>query len=295
MRVSSGPSSTPPGGSSRVERPDGSRWSTAARMALGAADPGLAGGLATYRDLVGTFAGRRPAGLLTAAVIGPTPGTGRSTVAATLALALSAHTPVAVTVVDAAGPSRNRPVGTLLAGTPQSGRLDVLIGVPPGEPVARSVVRAAADADTAVPVLEPPPGAGFPPQLLEQITRRLQHRTDLVLFDTPGSPTAPVQHAVLDSVGHLFLVLPADESAQVRAQQLVAWVAGAPGRRPAHTLSLVLVGGSRRFARGDFPVPAVWLRPSRALAAGRLAAIGRRETVDGLRIAASVPGLVAGS
>jgi hypothetical protein len=68
-------------------------------------------------------------------------------------------------------------------------------------------------------------------------------------------------------------------------------VAGAPGRRRPHSLSLVLVGGRRRFTRGPWAVPAVWLRPSRALAAGRIAALGRAETVAGLRIAATVPGL----
>jgi hypothetical protein len=279
------------GGAGPIRRPDGLRFSPALRVLRGAVNPLLGASLADFRQLVDGFAGRRSPGLVTAAVLGTGPGSGRSTVAAVVGLALCAHTELSATVVDAAGLSRGRSVGTLLAGMAQVGRMDQLLAVPPGEAVARSVVRAAGDPGTAVPVLEPPPGSGFPPQLLEQTAARLRYRTDVMLVDTPGSLTAPVQHAVLESVHHLILTAPADESAPTRVRQLLDWLATAPGRRIDHSVMVVLVGGRRRWATVELPVPSVWLRPSSALAAGRLAGVGRMETVAGLRIAdVLVPG-----
>lgn len=262
------------------------------RQALAAADPRLALGVGRLRRVRATLPGS--ANGRTVAVIGRVPGSGTSTVVASMALAAAGYTGNRVVVVEtnrsepAAGARR---VTTLLGGI-GNGRLPTLLAVPGGEAVARRRLSAASTPGSAVPVLELPPRSGnFAPQVLEQTLARLRHRADLIILDTPSDRSEPVFHAVLHLVDHVLLVLPADRSAPERLAAARRWLAATPGPARRHSVSVVLVARSRfvpRWRPGELPW--VLLRRDGALRRGTVGRMSRRSLVAALQLVGAVSG-----
>jgi len=228
----------------------------------------------------------------TVAVIGRSPGSGASTVAAVMALAAAGYTANRVVVVETnrAEQLSNRRRVTALLGATSDGRLPALLAVPEGEAVARRRVREASTPGSAVPVLELPAGSGnFAPQVLERTLARLRHRADLTIIDTPSDRAEPVFHAVLHVVDHVVLVLPADRSAPERLAASRRWLDGTPGPARRHDVSVVLVARSR-FVRRWRPrdLPWVLLREDRALRRGALGRMSRRSVTSALQLVGAV-------
>ncbi|MGI8591334.1 MAG: hypothetical protein ACR2M5_10170 [Nakamurella sp.] len=269
-----------------------SGWRDRLRQALAAADPRLALGAGRLQRVRATLPGS--ANGRTVAVIGRVPGSGTSTVVASMALAAAGYTGNRVVVVEtnrsdpAAGARR---VTTLLGGI-GNGRLPTLLGVPGGEAVARRRLRAASTPGSAVPVLELPPRSGnFAPQVLEQTLARLRQRADLIILDTPSDRSEPVYHAVLHLVDHVLLVLPADRSAPERLAAARRWLAATPGPARRHSVSVVLVARSRfvpRWRPGELPW--VLLRRDGALRRGTVGRMSRRSLVAALQLVGAVSG-----
>ena len=270
----------------------------------GSVDPGLTGGLRTFRSVQEVRRGR---GRRVVAVVGLSPGEGRSTVAAVLALTSAGYSNRRTLVIDtvpAAGRRRSRrsSVTEKLGGRADEGRLDLLTSDDDVTPVRRAVLAQAVTPHTTVPVLGLPPDAdGFPPQLLHTTLARIVDRADLVVIDTPAAPRTPVMHAVLDCADHLVLVARADRDAPRRLTAAVDWVRRAPGPQRDRSMSLVLAGHTvvrnRRWRgtsgwttdyRHPGPHRTVQLRHAWALAADRIDSVGTRAVTDGLRILRSI-------
>jgi len=282
----------PSAGAPSTSESSSSGWQHRLRQALAAADPRLALGVGRLRRVRATLPGS--ANGRTVAVIGRVPGSGTSTVVASMALAAAGYTGNRVVVVEtnrsepAAGARR---VTTLLGGI-GNGRLPTLLAVPGGEAVARRRLSAASTPGSAVPVLELPPRSGnFAPQVLEQTLARLRHRADLIILDTPSDRSEPVFHAVLHLVDHVLLVLPADRSAPERLAAARRWLAATPGPARRHSVSVVLVAQSRfvpRWRPGELPW--VLLRRDGALRRGTVGRMSRRSLVAALQLVGAVSG-----
>jgi len=282
----------PSAGAPSTSEGSSSGWRHRLRQALAAADPRLALGVGRLRRVRATLPGS--ANGRTVAVIGRVPGSGTSTVVASMALAAAGYTGNRVVVVEtnrsepAAGARR---VTTLLGGI-GNGRLPTLLAVPGGEAVARRRLSAASTPGSAVPVLELPPRSGnFAPQVLEQTLARLRHRADLIILDTPSDRSEPVFHAVLHLVDHVLLVLPADRSAPERLATARRWLAATPGPARRHSVSVVLVARSRfvpRWRPGELPW--VLLRRDGALRRGTVGRMSRRSLVAALQLVGAVSG-----
>ena len=144
-----------------------------------------------------------------------------------------------------------------------------------------------------MPVLEMPPGQGpFAPQLLDQTLARLRYRSDLIVIDTPRNRSAPVFHAVLHLVDHVFAVLPADARAPELLTAVQRWLAATPGPPRHHDLSVVLVQppglGSRLrpIPRWRPDLPWVLLRQDGALRRATPGRMSRRSVISGLELVA---------
>ena len=263
------------------------RWGPQLRSAI---NPALGGAIASFRRVAA--ASPAAASGRSVAVVGRLPGSGVSTVVALMAMAGAGYTPNRVVVVDTneATPSG---VGRLL-GAVGDGRLATLFDVPDGEPVARRRVRAAGTEGSAVALLEAPAGSGpFAPQVLDQTLARLRYRSDLTVIDTPSDRSAPVFHAVLHRVDHVFVVLPADARAPDLLDGTRRWLAATPGPARHHDVSVVLVqppGPAARLRpvpRWRPEIPWVVLRQDAALRRGRVGRMSRRSVVTGLELVAA--------
>lgn len=278
-----------------------------------AAAPSLTRDLLEFRRTQSAFEATRPLPT-TVAVVGLTPGEGRTTVSALLALSVAGWSGrrVAVldtvtartgrqpevagvpTVLDVAG----RSVTAMLGGDVSQGRLAGLLDRrPPGGDVDRGTpvvtrrrLRTSTTPGAAVAVLSlPPGGAGFQPQFVEQTLTRLRQRADLVIIDTPAGPSSPALHGVLEHADHFVMVVRGDGDIDRRIDHVLDWLDAAPGRSRRRTVTAVVVhkGGPRRGWRPrEFPV--VLLARDEGLRRRAPARLGRRAVISGLTLATAV-------
>lgn len=179
-----------------------------------------------------------PAQPTTVAVVGMTPGEGRSTVAALLALTIAGYSQQRVLVIDAASNSP-RPVTELLGGHRRQGRLPALLQAP-GQVIARSRIRQATTPGTAVPVLALPDPHELTPPLLERTLQQLRHRADVVIIDTPAAPVSPIGPAAIGACDHSVLVARGDGDVERRLGALMALHRGA-GHLPGSSVTAAVV------------------------------------------------------
>jgi hypothetical protein len=283
---------------------------TAGQLLLAAANPRLSAtldGFSTARDALAA-APRAPR---TVAVVGLTPGAGRTTAAALVARSVAGYSDRRVVVVDAATPptaprsGSGRPaltdraartVTALLGGDVGQGRLTGLLAAPATPGVARARLRASFTPSARPAVLSLPPGpAGFAPQLLEQTLTRLALRADLVVIDTPVGPGAPVLHAVVERVDHVLLVVDGAGDPGRAVALARDWLVAAPGRRRRRCATALVVG--RGLTAPKVPatlglpgadLPVLVLARDEALRGRRIHHSSRRSVITGLRLAAAV-------
>lgn len=297
------------------------------RAAVAAAiRPSLTEELAAFESARTALAATRPVPT-TVAVVGLTPGEGRTSVAALLALVVSGWSDRRITVLDAvAAPgarrdpvngvagvrdTAGRSVTSLLAGDIAQGRLAALVddssrptatardrgqtsvlAAKAQDVVRRARIRSALTPGTAVPVLSLPAGrmsAGFPPQDLERAIARLAFRSDLVIVDTPAGPTVPVLHAALRHADQLIGVVRGDGDVDARLHALRQWAATAPGGNPDRPLiGVVVQRGLRRPRWTDPGHPVLLLGRDEGLRRRSVGRISRRTVTTGLDLAAAV-------
>ncbi len=277
-----------------------------ANMLAGAVNPGLTAELAEFAAARAGFAATRPVAR-TVAVLGLTPGEGRSSVAALLALSVAGWSDRRVAVLDTVavptGPHpavagmpgvrdvAGRTVTALLGGDVGQGRLQGLVDPSAGSTVvARNRLRAALTPGAAVPVLSLPPGGpGFPPQFVEQALARLRQRADLVVIDTPVGPSAPVLHGVLQHADHFLLVVRGDGDTDRRLQAVAHWLGNAPGRARTRPATAVIVSRGLTKPSWTFPsLPVVVIPRDEGLRRRRPERLGRPAAVAGLRLATEI-------
>jgi hypothetical protein len=273
------------------------------RLLGGAVNPALSADLAEFTAARAAFAATRPVAR-TVAVVGLTPGEGRTSVAALLALTVAAWSDRRVVVLDTvAAPSAGRPgsagdvagrtITALLGGDVGQGRLQHLVD-PAGGPevVARSRLRAARTPGAAVPVLSLPPGGpGFPPQFVERALGRLRQRAELVVIDTPAGPSAPVLHGVLQHADHFLLVVRGDGDVDRRLQSAAQWLDQLPGAARPRPATAVVVSRGLTTPSWNFPlVPVVLVPRDEGLRRRRLDRLGRPAAIAGLLLATEVAG-----
>lgn len=281
------------------------RHTTIAR--LGAAiNPLLGRDIADFTAAVTRFAATR-AVPSTVAVVGLTPGEGRTSVAALLALAAAGWSDRRIAVLDTVaagvgpqpmvggvatvGDVAGRTVTALLGGDVRRGRLPSLFEPSAGnQVVARSRLRMARTPGAAVPVLSMPPGGpGFSPQFVEQSLAQLRQRADLVVIDTPAGPASPVLHGVLQHADHVLLVVRGDGDVDRRLQATLRWLEGAPGRAKRRSVTGVIV--SRGWTTPSWrstDLPVVVLPRDEGLRRRRTDRLGRQAMIAGLTVAAEV-------
>lgn len=274
---------------------------------LGAAiNPLLGRDIADFSAAVTRFAATRTVPS-TVAVVGLTPGEGRTSVAALLALAAAGWSDRRVAVLDTVaagvgpqplvggvatvGDVAARTVTALLGGDVRRGRLPTLLEPSAGnEVVARRRLRMARTPGAAVPVLSMPPGGpGFAPQFVEQSLTKLRQRADLVVIDTPAGPRSPVLHGVLQHADHVLLVVRGDGDVDRRLQATLRWLEGVPGRARRRSVTGVIV--SRGWMAPSWrltDLPVVVLPRDEGLRRRRTDRLGRQAVIAGLTLAAEV-------
>lgn len=241
----------------------------------------------------------------TVAVIGLTPGEGRSSVAALLALSAAAWSNRRVLVLDTVTADRRpqqtvggiagvhdvagRSVTELLGGDAARGGLnDLLEATTRGPMVARSRLRASRTPGAAVPVLSLPAGGpGAAPRFVMRTLASLRQRADLVVIDTPAGPSAAVMPDVLAGADHFVLVARGDGDVDRRLLAGLRWLDSSTGSRGRVTAAIVSRSWgtpSWRFAE----LPVVLLPRDEGLRRRRVDRLGRQATTAGLTLAAEV-------
>lgn len=278
-----------------------------------ASTPSLTRDLQEFRRAQAAFAATRPAPT-TVAVVGLTPGEGRTSVAALLALSVAGWSGRRVAVLDtvtartgrqpetAGVPAvldvAGRSVTALLGGDVAQGRLSGLLDRRAREGdrdaatavVTRSRLRASLTPGAAVAVLSLPPGGpGFQPQYVEQTLTRLRQRADLVIIDTPAGPSSAALHGVLEHADHFVVVVRGDGDVDRRFVHALDWLGAAPGRSRRRTVTGVVVrkgGPMPVFRPREFPV--VLLARDEGLRRRMPSRLGRRAVISGLTLATAV-------
>lgn len=278
-----------------------------------AATPSLTHDLEAFRLAHDAFTVTRPAPT-TVAVVGLTPGEGRTSVAALLALSVAGWSARRVVVLDsvtartgrqpevAGVPAvldvAGRSVTALLGGDVTQGRLSGLLdrrardgdGAADTPVVTRRRLRASTTPGAAVPVLSlPPGGAGFQPQYVEQTLTRLRQRADLVVIDTPAGPSSPALHGVLEHADHFVVVVRGDGDVDRRFARALQWLGAAPGRSRRRTVTgVVLQKGGRTPEHRPQDFPVVLVARDEGLRRRTPSRLGRRAVISGLALATAV-------
>ncbi|MDQ6657691.1 MAG: hypothetical protein M3Z00_05635 [Actinomycetota bacterium] len=241
----------------------------------------------------------------TVAVIGLTPGEGRSSVAAVLALSAAGWSNRRVLVLDTVAADRRpcpsvgavagelgvagRSVTALLGGDTARGGLNDLLDITAaGQMVARSRLQASRTPGAAVPVLSLRAGGPAPaPRFLMRTLALLRQRADLVVIDTPAGPESAVFPDVLASADHFVLVARGDGDVDRRLQSALRWLDSCTdGRAPATAAIVSRSLGTPSFSFAELPV--VLLPRDEGLRRRRVDRLGRQATTAGLTLAAEV-------
>lgn len=241
----------------------------------------------------------------TVAVIGLTPGEGRSSVAALLALSAAAWSNRRVLVLDTVAADRRpqpsvgavagahdvagRSVTALLGGDAARGGLNDLLDITARGPmVARSRLRASRTPGAAVPVLSLAAGGpGAAPRFVMRILASLRQRADLVVIDTPAGPSSAVLPDVLAGADHFVLVARGDGDVDRRLQAALRWLDSNTDGRGTATAALV----SRSWGTPSWnfaELPVVVVPRDEGLRRRRVDRLGRQATTAGLTLATEV-------
>ncbi len=241
----------------------------------------------------------------TVAVIGLTPGEGRSSVAALLALSAAGWSDRRVLVLDTVAADRRpqpsvaavagghdvagRSVTALLGGDAARGGLNDLLDITARGPVvARSRLRASRTPGAAVPVLSLPAGGqGAAPRFVMRTLASLRQRADLVVIDTPAGPSSAVLPDVLAGADHFVLVGRGDGDVDRRLQAALRWLdSSTDGRDRATAVIVSRSWGTPSWHFAELPV--VLLPRDEGLRRRRVDRLGRKTATAGLTLAAEV-------
>lgn len=259
------------------------------RQAASALNPLLGRDLQAYLAARSAFAAA-PSQPATVAVVGMTPGEGRSSVAALLAATITAYSQRRVQVLDptAGDAEPGRSAAALLGSdVPAGGWLRLMAATARSPMVHRRALAASGTPGAAVPVLSNPPGMRCGPAQLVRTLQALRQRADVVVIDTPADPNAPVLAGVLPHVDHFVMVVRGEGAVDRRLHTVLGWLA--ERTRTPYTASAVVVGrglGSPNWSLQDVPV--VLLPRDEGLRQRRLDRLGRQAATAGLVLATEV-------
>lgn len=260
------------------------------RQAAAALNPLLGRDLQSYLAARAAFAAA-PTQPATIAVVGLTPGEGRSSVAALLAATVSAYSQRTVQLLDPTASEvgeAGRSAAALLGSDERAGGWLRLMAATARSPmVHRRALAATRTPGSAVPVLSNPPGVRCGPGQVVRTLQALRQRADVVVIDTPADPGAPVLAGVLPHVDHFVMVVRGEGAVDRRLHTVLGWLA--ERTRTPYTASAVVVGrglGSPNWSLQDVPV--VLLPRDEGLRRRRLDRLGRQAATAGLVLATEV-------